>query len=139
MQKMTTENLKQTCESIAQFHDLPNIKNEIELWQQLWHDRLNLTNLTVVDVLKETNSFFPETEKALKILIALPCTTCTVERSFSSLRRLKTWLRSTMAEDRLNGLAIMSVHRAIINKNLNNFNDKVVESFAKNPRRLCFN
>lgn len=139
MQKMTTENLKQTCESIAQFYDLPNIKNEIELWQQLWHDRLNLTNLTVVDVLKETNSFFPETEKALKILIALPCTTCTVERSFSSLRRLKTWLRSTMAEDRLNGLAMMSVHRAIINKNLNNFNDKVVESFAKNPRRLCFN
>lgn len=138
MQKMTTENLQQTCESIAQFYDLPNIKNEIELWQQLWHDRPNLTNLTVVDVLKETHSFFPETEKALKILIALPCTTCTVERSFSSLRRLKTWLRSTMAEDRLNGLAMMSVHRAIINKNLNNFNDKVVESFAKNPRRLCF-
>ncbi|CAF4783359.1 unnamed protein product [Pieris macdunnoughi] len=88
---MTTENLKQTCESIAQFYDLPNIKNEIELWQH-----------TVVDVLKKTNSLFPETEKALKILIALPCTTCTVELSFSSLRRLKTWLRSTMAEDRLN-------------------------------------
>ncbi|CAH2107647.1 unnamed protein product [Euphydryas editha] len=97
MQKMTTENLKQTCESIAQFYDLPNIKNEIKLWQQLWHDRLNVTNLTVIDVLKEINSFFPETEKALKILIALPCTTCTVERSFSSLRRLKTCLRSTMA------------------------------------------
>nr|XP_022905212.1 uncharacterized protein LOC111417225 [Onthophagus taurus] len=36
MQKMTNENLKQTCESIAQFYDLPNIKNEIEFWQQLW-------------------------------------------------------------------------------------------------------
>ncbi|CAH2101901.1 unnamed protein product [Euphydryas editha] len=94
---------------------------------------------TFIDVLKEKSSVFPETEKALKILIVLPCTTCTVERSFSSLRRLKTWLRSAMSEDRLNGLAMMSVHRAIINKNLNNFNDKVVESFSKNLRRLCFN
>ncbi|CAH0400312.1 unnamed protein product [Chilo suppressalis] len=68
-QKMTTENLKQTCESIAQFYDLPNIKNDVKLWQQLWRDRLNLTNLTVVDVQKETNSLFHETEKALKILI----------------------------------------------------------------------
>ncbi|RVE46395.1 hypothetical protein evm_008929 [Chilo suppressalis] len=39
-----------------------------------------------------------------------------------------------MVKGRLNGLAMKSVHRAIINKNLNNFNDKVVESFAKNPR-----
>lgn len=30
MQKVTTENLKQPCKSIAQFYDLPNIKNKIE-------------------------------------------------------------------------------------------------------------
>jgi len=38
-------------------------------------------------------------------------TTCTSERSFSSLRRLKTYLRSTMADNRLNGLAMLSIHR----------------------------
>jgi len=38
-------------------------------------------------------------------------TTCTSERSFSSLRRLKTYLSSTMAENRLNGLAMLSIHR----------------------------
>ncbi|KAK5638719.1 hypothetical protein RI129_013014 [Pyrocoelia pectoralis] len=86
---------------IAQIYDLPNIKNEIQLWKQLWYDKSNPTSLAVVDVLKEAKPFFPETGKALKILIALSCTTCTVERSFSSLRRLKTWLRSTMGEDRL--------------------------------------
>ena len=31
------------------------------------------------------------------------------ERSFSALRRLHTWLRNTMGQDRLNDLAIMSI------------------------------
>ena len=33
-------------------------------------------------------------------------TTCTSERSFSTLRRLKTYLRNTTNEERLNGLAV---------------------------------
>ena len=35
------------------------------------------------------------------------------ERSFSGLRRLKNYMRSTMKEDRLNGLALVMVHRTI--------------------------
>ena len=32
------------------------------------------------------------------------------ERSFSALRRLKTWLRSSMTEVRLNSVAVYNVH-----------------------------
>ncbi|KAK9507246.1 hypothetical protein O3M35_007150 [Rhynocoris fuscipes] len=32
---------------------------------------------------------------------------------FQTLRRLKTWLRSTMTEDRLLGLALLHIHRDI--------------------------
>ena len=39
-----------------------------------------------------------------------PVTTASAERSFSNLR-LKTWLRATMGEDRLSGLALMSLNR----------------------------
>ena len=38
---------------------------------------------------------------------------CTCERSFSALRRLKTWTRSTMKEEWLNGIAVMFVHKHI--------------------------
>lgn len=137
MQTMTVENLMESCETIAQFYNLPSIKIEVELWQQFWRDKPNSKDLTVIDVLKEAKQFFPDTTKALKILIALPCTTCTVERSFST--RLKTWLRSTMGENRLNDLAMMSVHRKLLNENLEDFLNKVVKKFSKNPRRLCFN
>ena len=37
----------------------------------------------------------------------------TAERSFSPLRHLKTWTRSTKKEERLSGLALMHVHRDI--------------------------
>ena len=50
---------------------------------------------------------------ALRILLVLPATSCTAERSFSCLRRLKTWLRSTMGEGRLSSLALLSVHHDI--------------------------
>ena len=42
--------------------------------------------------------------------LAIPVTSCTAERSFSSLRRLKTYLRSTMSQDRLNHIAILTCY-----------------------------
>ena len=43
----------------------------------------------------------------------LPSTSCSCERSISSLRRLKDYTQSTMKSDRLNGLASMYIHRDI--------------------------
>lgn len=47
---------------------------------------------------------------ALRILGTIPVTSCECERAVSSLRRLKTYLRSTMTENRLTGLAMMHIH-----------------------------
>ena len=49
----------------------------------------------------------------LTILAVLPITTCEAVRSFSTLRRVKTYLRSTMAADRLTSLALMHIHKDI--------------------------
>jgi len=56
---------------------------------------------------------FPNVYKLIKILVTLPVSTCTAERSFPALRRLKTFLRSTMGQNRLNGLALLNIHREI--------------------------
>ena len=48
---------------------------------------------------------------ALRILLVRPATSCTAERSFSCLRRLKTCLRITMGEGCISSLALLSVHR----------------------------
>jgi hypothetical protein len=47
----------------------------------------------------------------LKLLAILPVSTALVERSFSSLKRIKTYLRNSTGEARLNGLALLNIHR----------------------------
>lgn len=47
----------------------------------------------------------------LKLLLVLPATNAMSERSFSTLRRVKTYLRSTMSQDRLNSLMILHIYK----------------------------
>ena len=69
----------------------------------------------------------------LKILAVLPVTTNTPERSFSTLRFLKNYLRNTCSEDRLNGLAHL-----FINRDVACTADEVLDEMSKKPRRLQF-
>jgi len=79
---------------------------------------------------------FPAVRHAICIALTLPVTTCTAERSFSTLRRVKTWLPSTMSDERLSGLCMMSVHREKISKDKQSFVERVVDRFGSEPRRL---
>ena len=49
---------------------------------------------------------------AVKLLLVMPATNSTSERSFSALRRVKTYLRTTMTQQRLNNLMVLHVHKA---------------------------
>lgn len=51
-----------------------------------------------------------EVDKVLRIYFCFPVTSATAERSFSLLRRLKTFLRSTMCQIRLNNLFMLYVY-----------------------------
>ena len=54
---------------------------------------------------------FPELFKFIQLFFIIPVTSCTAERSFSSLRRLKTYLRSVTTQKRLNHVAILHCPR----------------------------
>ena len=60
---------------------------------------------------KDVRAMFPETIKLANLLAVVPASSATAERSFSCLRRLKTWLRSTTTQARLHSLAILNAHR----------------------------
>ena len=46
-----------------------------------------------------------------KLVIVAPATNAVSERSFSALKRLKTYLRSTTGDNRLNHLMMIHVHQ----------------------------
>ena len=53
----------------------------------------------------------PELHKTMKIFTVIPATTCTAERSFSGLRRMITYFRNNMGQDRLNSAAVINTER----------------------------
>lgn len=53
---------------------------------------------------------FPNIFILLKIACTIPVTSCECERSFSVIRRLRTYLRCTMAHERLSALALMHIN-----------------------------
>ena len=75
---------------------------------------------------------FPNILTGLKIFGTITVTTCSCERSISTLGRLKNFMRSTMGEKRLSLLALLSVHREV---HLDV--EKVIDRFAlKQLRRM---
>ena len=50
------------------------------------------------------------------LILTLPSTTVEVERSFSALKRINTYCRNTMGQNRLNGLALMAIEKELLQK-----------------------
>lgn len=105
------------------------------MWHQKWIRLKNESNFvpeTAVAALEAcVQTTFPLIHTFLSILVTLPVSTASAERSFSTLRRVKTWLRSRVTEDRLTSLALMNVHRDILVDV-----DKVIDRFAKSKHRF---
>ena len=69
-------------------------------------------------------------------MLTISVTVASAERSFSKLKLIKSYLRSTMSQERLNGLAILSIEKELVEK-LDYVN--LINTFAsKNTRRVIF-
>ena len=63
----------------------------------------------------ENNKFttFPNVFIALRIYLTMPITVASGERSFSKLKLIKTYLKSTVSQERLNSLSMLSIESEI--------------------------
>jgi hypothetical protein len=77
----------------------------------------------------ELSVTFSESVKLLKILITIPMASAEAERCFSTLKRIKTFLRNTMSQERLSALAMLSKERDLI-ESIPDFNQRVIDKFA---------
>lgn len=79
------------------------------------------------------NAAFPAALQLFQIAMTISVSTAKCERCFSALKRIKTYLRNSMSEQRLSDLAILSIER--------DFSDSleldlVVDKFAHKNRRI---
>lgn len=107
------------------------LPQEINLWKRKWTEKLDndRPNSAIKAYIKYNYGNFPNISFLLKILATLPVSTATPVRSFSTLKRLKNFLQNSSGQERLTGLALLSVHGEIkINT------DDVINRFAKGKK-----
>lgn len=118
------ERLKTELEVIYKRPDFRQVKGALPLLTFILENNLKST--------------FKETLKLLRIIVTTPMSTAEAERCFSTLARIKTFLRNTMTEERLSALAMLSIAKDLI-YDMPDFDDKVIAKFvALRHRRVEF-
>ncbi|KAK2722931.1 hypothetical protein QYM36_003201, partial [Artemia franciscana] len=90
---------------------------EVHVWRSRWlrvKREGGIFPSSVEETAKECDRhLYPYVSSLLDIFISLPVSVTSAERSFSTLSKLKSWLRAQMGQTRLSGLALLNVHRDI--------------------------
>ena len=108
---------------------------------------VNVTNVTsprtLADIFNQSLTYkgmLNEVDKVLLAYLTFPVTSSTAERSFSAIRRIKTFLRSTITHERLNNLFLLYFNTEIeqmflilvaIAKKFVSVNDRRMNYFGK--------
>jgi hypothetical protein len=95
--------------------------------------KISMGPLDILEFLKK-RPFYPNAIIAYRILLTIPVTVPSAERSFSKLKLLKSYMCSTMTQERLNGLSMISIESDV-------FEDTdyecIIEDFiSRNTRRM---
>ncbi|XP_008178788.1 uncharacterized protein LOC103307994 [Acyrthosiphon pisum] len=81
------------------------LAEEYDLWFNMWQNQssnieIKVPSTAISSLIVCSKDMFPIISSLLRILSTLPVSTATVERSFSTLKRVKTWLRATISQER---------------------------------------
>ena len=82
-------------------------------------DLKDITSIqTVSDVMKQGKftKVFSEIHSVIKLYLTFPLSNATAKRSFSALRRIKTYLRSTLTQEYLNHFLVLNAHRELLDE-----------------------
>ena len=85
---------------------------ELQLWHTYFKDK-ELPNSVSSSIQHTSPILFPNIRKMLIHAMVLLVTSCEAERSFSALHRIKSYLCTTMKQERLNRLSLLNVHNFI--------------------------
>ncbi|XP_068115082.1 zinc finger MYM-type protein 1-like [Hyperolius riggenbachi] len=116
--------------------DGKGLAQELQVFPDL--PKSSMTALELLAFLQEKRlmEIYPNMWLALRIAVTTPITVASAERSFSKLKLIKNYLRSTMSQERLNGLAMMSINRDV-SGNIS-FDDVINDFAARKSRRVKF-
>ena len=92
------------------------LQAQLLLVQALFDEEKNQSELSINDIIKSLSQLSSAHRLGfsnvwVKILLEMPATYASSEHSFSGLLRIKTYLRTTMTQKRLNDLMVLNIHK----------------------------
>ena len=141
---LSNEELTESCKALSttlhfQGHfdlDSAELVQEMKNFPDLPSKTMSLLELMTFMDEKDLSEIYPNLWTALRIALTLPVTVAQAERSFSKLKLIKTYLRSTMSQERLTGLGIISINHQIGEQI--SYNDIIDDFASRKARRVKF-
>ena len=128
------------------FKNYPTFFNQAKLENELkvlyadpdifgkWDKLKDMYNFINCNSLQKT---IPEINKLLSLILSLPPTSASNERDFSCLKRVKTYCRNTMKQERMSSLSQMSIEKRLLKslQKTDKFYEDVISHFATSKQR----
>ena len=132
-------------EKVPKFDNLNSelLQCDYRLWKGFLKDHMDIHAETASDLVNllfkhKRFTFLPQLSQIATISAAIPATSSTAERSFSTLRRLNSFLRGTMGQARPSGIAIINTERSYANRTPHESMDRIIDIFGKRKNRQSF-
>ncbi|CAL4119289.1 unnamed protein product, partial [Meganyctiphanes norvegica] len=130
-------------QTVSEFYKLDRdlLRADFEILKNIKADNTSLNLPSVSEIYEslyqaDLIQMIPEMSKDLKIFSVIPATTCTAERSFSGLRRMKTYLHNTIGQDKLKSVALLNIECIYANKVFENDIESVIDTFARKYNKI---
>jgi len=92
--------------------DYQALSLQLNMFQQHYKSRtLYCAKQALQSMSADSRLLFSQVEQLVRLLLVCPATSSEAERSFSAMRCLKTWLRNSISQVRLNSSAVCHVHK----------------------------
>ncbi|XDV25509.1 hypothetical protein PO909_029423 [Leuciscus waleckii] len=139
------EAFQSVLKSYGHHFDSGRLRSELQVLysdQDLQGNRGKLCDYLVFLKDMELDSAMPQLYKLFSLVATIGATSAGVERSFSCLKRLKSYTRNTMGQSRLSSLALLAIERTLV-KSLEKMPSCCMSSLIKSKnssslsRRLC--
>jgi hypothetical protein len=85
--------------------------------------------------MKKMVGSMPELYKLLCVAVTLPVASGSVKRSFSVLKRIKSYTRDRIGRDRLNNMAQIAVEKDLVDNDSEQFLEDLVDHVAQQKNR----
>ena len=142
LQSLDDTSLKSSCDNLGAVLTKDGKSdvdaNELYVELKFLQDFIPKENMGPVEILKflKRHDCFPNASIAYRVLLTILVTVASAERSFSKLKLLKSYLRSTMTQQRLNDLTTIALESGLLEKI---DYEHIIEDFiSRNTKRMKY-